>query len=135
MELTTFMLADAAEVANGKLYVHGGQWDRIAAQSFPTTHASLAVVVVVRVEYTDAHKEHRLEVFLELDGEPVGPRAEGGFQAGHAPTQKHGAAMFMPLAMTFAGLKFESPGRYEWVLRVSEQIERRLPMELALVKK
>lgn len=128
------MLADAATVADGKLYIHGGQWDRIQAQTFPATHPSLAVALIIRVEYTDALKEHEISVHLEIDGEPTGPRAEGGFQTGHAPQTAPGAASFVPLALTFPGVQFTGPGRYEWVVTLDGEAKTRLPMEVSARK-
>ncbi len=44
--LTTAMLADAAQVQGGKLFVLGGGFDTISAQSLPVVHRSLAVALV-----------------------------------------------------------------------------------------
>ena len=38
MKLKSAMLADAARVAENKLYVFGGQWDRVYTHSFTTNH-------------------------------------------------------------------------------------------------
>jgi len=124
------MLADAARVAEGKLYVFGGQWDRIFTSSFPTTHASLAVVLVIEVPYDEALVDHRLAVYLERDGVATGSRLEGRLNVGHPPTTKRGAPLFVPITMTFNAVRFDSAGRYEFVVQLDDTPVERIPLEL-----
>lgn len=124
------MLADAATVLGGKIYVFGGQWDRMFANSFPTTHPSLAVVLVIEVDYNEALEDHGFLVYLERDGETIGPRIEGSLNVGHPPTTKRGASAFVPLALTFNMVKFEDPGRYEFVVELDGNPVERIPLEL-----
>jgi hypothetical protein len=70
MELSTAMVADAAHVAGGKMYILGGQWDRLTVANFPAQHPAMAVVLVLKIEYTEALTDHRLTVELTLDGAP-----------------------------------------------------------------
>src|SRR5262245_48959338 len=135
MELTTAMLADGAQqaVPGGKLYILGGQWDRLMVQTFPAQHPAMAVVLVLRVEYSEALDRHQLEVELTLDGEPQNIKATGQVVTGHAPGQIRGTPSFVPLALQFNNLVFEAPGRYEWVVRVDEQELGRLPIEVVQI--
>lgn len=115
MQATTAMLADAARVESGKLYVHGGGWDRIMALNFPTTHASLAVALVFRIEYDEALEDIPITITLETeDGVAIGPRVEGAINAGHPPGTARGAPTFHPLAITLTALQFDAPGRYQF---------------------
>ena len=91
MELTTAMLADAAQVAGGKLYVLGGQWDRLMVAGFPAVHPAMAVVLVIRVEYTEAPQTFQLHAGLTLDGQPQDAQASGQLATGHSPGQAAGA--------------------------------------------
>ena len=63
MELTTAMLADGAQQApGGKLYILGGQWDRLTVPSFPAQHPTMAVVLVLRIRiHSEALDQHHLE--------------------------------------------------------------------------
>jgi hypothetical protein len=131
MELTTLMLADAAQqTPDGKLHVLGGQWDRLVTASLPITHPSLAIVLVVRVEYTEALERHDLRVELVKDGEPVGPAVSGHLQIGHPPTLTRGAAQSAALALTFSQVTFTSTGRYEWVVRIDDEVHGSTPLEV-----
>ena len=130
MELTTAMLADGAHQVGGKLYVLGGQWDRLAVSNFPAQHPTLAVVLVLKVEYSEALDRHNLNVQLTLDGQPLDAKAAGDLITGHAPGQARGAPSFVPMALTFNNLVFETPGRYEWVVAVDKAELARVPIEV-----
>ncbi len=126
------MLADGAQqvVPGGKLYILGGQWDRLMVPNFPAQHPTMAVVLVIKVEYTEALDRHHLEVQLMLDGQPQNVGAVGDMITGHAPGQARGAPTFVPMALTFNNLVFEGPGRYEWVITVDGNELGRLPIEV-----
>jgi|GEM_PF-1937959 hypothetical protein len=132
MKLQSAMLADAARVAEAKLYVFGGQWDRIYAHSFPATHAALTVVLVIEVSYSEALTDHRLRVALMRDGVPLGPEARGVINVGHAPGTTPGAPSYVPITLPFTGIVFERPGRFEWVVSINEEPVGSIPLEVAL---
>jgi hypothetical protein len=131
MELTTLMLADAAQQTNdGKVHVLGGQWDRIVTAALPTTHPSLAVVLAVRVEYSEAMERHEIRVELTKDGALVGPAVQGHIQVGHPPTLTRGASQSTAIALTFPLVTFPESGRYEWTVRIDNQVHGSIPLEV-----
>jgi hypothetical protein len=132
MKLQSAMLADAARVAESKLYVFGGQWDRIYTHSFPATHAALTVVLVIEVSYSEALTDHHLRVALMRDGAPLGPEARGVINVGHAPGTTPGAPSYVPITLPFAGILFEHPGRFEWVVTINDEPVGSIPLEVAL---
>src|ERR1700733_3012394 len=109
MELTTAMLADGAHVAGGKLYVLGGQFDRLLVASFPARHPTMAVVIVLQVEYSEAMRTVELGVNLTLDGQPCNVNAVTQFATGHAPDTVRGAPAFVPIALPFNNVGFTAP--------------------------
>lgn len=131
MELTTAMLADGAHSVGGKLYVLGGQWDRLSVASFPAQHPAMALVLVLRVEYTEALSRIHLKIELTLDGQSCDVGAEAGFETGHAPGTAQRAPTFVPLAVPFANVPFAAPGRYEWVITANGAELGRVPLEVA----
>lgn len=132
MELTTAMLADGAQQGpGGKLYILGGQWDKLIVPNFPAQQPTMAVVLVLRVEYSEALDTHQLEIELTLDGASKDAKATAQFVTGHAPGQGRGTPSFVPLAITFNNLMFEIPGRYEWVVRADGEAVGRVPIEVA----
>jgi hypothetical protein len=130
MELTTAMMADGAHVANGKLYVLGGQWDRLGAVSFPTQHPAMALVLVIKVEYNEAMAPHTFEALLTIDGRAQGINATGQLTTGHAPGLALGAPTFVPMALPFNNVTFDGPGRYEWMISVDGNELGRVPIDV-----
>lgn len=130
------MLADGARLGqDGKVYVFGGQWDRIFAPAIPANHPTMAVVLVLQVEYSEALKEHHLELTLRrADGEPAGPRAMARFNVGHPAGMDPGAPLSVPLALEQQGIVFDSYGRYEWLVEVDGVELGRLPISVAPVQ-
>ena len=96
MKLQSAMLADAARVADNKLYVFGGQWDRVFTHAFPAAHAGLTVVLVIEVSYAEALTDHHLRVALMCDGKSAGAEARGLINVGHAPGTTPGSIARWP---------------------------------------
>ena len=90
----------------------------------------MALVLVIRVEYTEALHMIDLVVDLTLDGEPRGVGARARFETGHAPGSTHGAPSFVPIAIPFANVPFTAPGRYEWVITAGNSELGRIPLEV-----
>lgn len=132
MKLKTAMIADAARVADNKLYVFGGQWDRIYTHSFPAAHHGLTVVLVIEVDYSEALTDHHLRVSLMRDGEAMGAEARGLINVGHAPGTTPGAPSFVPIALPFESVQFDRGGRYEWVIAINDEPMGSIPLEVAL---
>lgn len=130
MDLTTAMLADGAQLVEGKLYVLGGQWDRITVPKFPAQHPSLAVVLVIKVEYNEAPRTFNLNIELLLDGQDAGVKAIGHMAVGHAAGLTHGAPQFAPIAITFNNLQFERSGRYDWVISIDGDPLGQIPLDV-----
>lgn len=126
------MLADAARVAENKLYVFGGQWDRIYTHAFPALHSALSVVLVIEVSYAEALTDHHLKVALMRDGEATGPEARGVINVGHAPGTTPGAPAYVPIALPFEALQFHQAGRYEWVVSLNDEPVGFIPLEVTL---
>jgi len=132
MKLQSAMLADAARVAEQKLYVFGGQWDRLYTHAFPATHAGLTVVLVIEVSYSEALTDVHLRVTLMLDGAAVGPEARGLINVGHAPGSTPGAPSYVPVTLPFEMVQFDQAGRYEWVVTLNDEAMGSIPLEVAL---
>lgn len=132
MKLQSAMLADAARVADNKLYVFGGQWDRLLTLAFPAAHAALTVVLVIEVSYSEALADHHLRVALMRDGEPIGPEARGLINVGHAPGTTLGAPSYVPVTLPFEQIVFERAGRYEWAVTLNDEPVGSIPLEVSL---
>ena len=114
------ILADMAQVADGKLYILGAGWHFTSAPTGPC-----AIALIVDVDWDQTNKTH--EFVLELadaDGKPVmlpGPdgtfaplRVGGALEAGRPPGARPGAITSVPLAVNFGPLPLEGEKQYQW---------------------
>jgi len=132
MDVTTAMLADAAALADGKLYVHGGGWDNIYTAEVPTTHPALALVLIFHLSWHEANEDIplRLELVDEDDRHPV-TRGEGKMRTGTPPQVKKGADLYYPFAQMFYGLQFPKLGRYVFRVASGGQVLASLPLTVS----
>jgi hypothetical protein len=115
----SLMLADHAQVADGKLYIAGGGWSVTGPDPIP-----FAIALDIKVPWHAINIEHRfLLELLDADGRPVdvetpeGPaamRIEGTFQATPAPGVKPGVSIDVPVAFNLPPQAIPPGGRYEW---------------------
>lgn len=133
-------LADSVQAADGKLYVLGAGWNRLAAGGFPARHDRVGIGVIVTLEGGDAG-EHHLELSL-LDARlrPVAlfvdPDGTQQF-ALHASFQTQGVpggpvGMAVPMALNLDGLTFPEPGTYAFSLGVDGAETERMPFQVDL---
>jgi len=123
----TMLLADFAQVSDGKLTVVGGGWSLTGPEPVP-----FGIAILIRVPWDQANQRHvmRLEL-LDADGQPVEMETEEGqqqvvffddvpFEVGRPAGLKPGTPLDFPVAVNSVPLPLE-PGRYEWRLTIDEQ--------------
>jgi hypothetical protein len=133
MEVISAMMADAATAFNGKLYVHGGGWDSLIVRQFPAAHPSLAVVLLLSADATEAPGtgEFRIQL-VDEDGSDAGVGAAATIGIGLGPFYKPGQNSLFPLAIPFNEVRFEKPGMYEFRLFWNgEQLASSVPFSVA----
>jgi hypothetical protein len=119
MRVTTSLLADAATVCDGKLYVHGAGWDRINSPVVPVTHPGIAVVLVLEVDpATEDQQGVEIRLMDESDTPIMGVTGHVGISA--PPTITPGTLTNLPLAVTFRSVPFPHVGTYRFVLLVND---------------
>jgi hypothetical protein len=117
MEVLSAMLADAATAFNGKLYVHGGGWDSLVVRQFPASHPSMALVVLLSADASEAPGTGEFRVQLvDEDGNDAGVGAAAVMGLGHGPLYRPGQQSLAPITIPFNGIRFEKPGTYEFRL-------------------
>ncbi|HEX4690198.1 MAG TPA: hypothetical protein VH276_05870 [Solirubrobacteraceae bacterium] len=125
----TLLLADSAQVADGKLYLLGGGWNITGPQPTP-----FALAMLIEVPWDRANEEHQLRVeCLDADGalvlvsqsdEGEQPLAfEARFEIGRPPGIKRGAPLNVPLAINLPPQQFVPNSRYEWRLSINGQTD------------
>jgi hypothetical protein len=66
-EIDYLLVADRAEVVNGKLYLMGGSWDRISPASFPH-RMLLGIALGVRIPFAHTDDQHTVAIELQHEG-------------------------------------------------------------------
>ncbi|RMH75359.1 MAG: hypothetical protein D6683_11445 [Actinomyces sp.] len=113
------LLADAAEVADGKIFVLGGGLTVIGPRPQP-----LAVVIRIEVPWDRANIAHRWHLELvDEDGAPVtvGERpvgVRGRFEAGRPAGLRPGTPLSVPVAVNFPTLPVTGGRSYTWQLAI-----------------
>jgi Family of unknown function (DUF6941) len=132
------LLSDAVQTVDGKLYILGAGWNRLAAGGFPARHDRLGLAVHLTVEPGD-EGEHNVEVTLLGPNEqplPLFTDPNGAEQFSiHASFQTQMpddgfGEVAVPLALNLDGLAFPGPGTYAVSIRVDGTEAERLPFRV-----
>lgn len=118
------MLADYAQVAEGKLNVIGGGWSVTGPEPCP-----FAIAGLFEIPWTMANREHRFRFeLIDVDGNavvvetPHGPQEiffEGGFAIGEGVPLPPGSSQTVPFALNGSALPLAPGNRYEWRLSIN----------------
>jgi hypothetical protein len=113
----TFLLCDAAQVANGKLYVLGGGWARLTAETLPV-HRAFDIAIRVVVPWTETNRKHGFDLQLvDEDGKcllETPARAE--VTVGRPATVREGTDQAVPMTIRLPSVRLEREGRYAFTL-------------------
>lgn len=119
----TMLLCDAAQVADGKLYILGGGWSLTGPAPAPS-----AIAVKIEIDWHEAVTSHHWELWLEnADGQPVtletpdGPQMveiRGDFEVGRPEGIPEGSPIDLPLAVNLGPIPLEPGSRYNWRLSI-----------------
>jgi hypothetical protein len=120
MQSEWLILADAAQVNNGKLYIMGGGWDVLTVnQTFPVTQY-LGLAASFKIPWSETNQKHEIEVRIvtEDEGElaKIAAQLEVGRPAG-IPVGTDQRAQFaanLPIS-------FEKPGLFAIVTKIEGQ--------------
>ncbi|HLI14611.1 MAG TPA: hypothetical protein VKV23_00980 [Acidimicrobiales bacterium] len=124
----TMLLCDAAQVADGKLYILGGGWSLIGPEPMPS-----AVAMKLDVDWTEIDRTHHWELYLvDEDGQPViletedGPQpveVRGDFEVARPVEVPAGSPIDVALALNFGPLPLAPGARYTWRLTIDGETE------------
>jgi hypothetical protein len=136
----TMLLADYAQVADGKLTVVGGGWSITGPDPVP-----FGIAILVHVPWDQANRRHLLRLeLLDTDGKPVVIDTEDGdetpivffddieFEVGRPAGIKPGTPLELPLSINSGPLPLDPGGRYEWRLSIDGETDDdwRLPFSV-----
>lgn len=122
----TLLLADSAQVADGKVYILGGGWSFISPG-----FASMAVAAVVEVPWDKADDRHQFVLSLldedgmpypvpQADGTTTSINVNGEFAVGRPEGSVPGSSVHFPIALNFNGVPLQPDMRLVWSLGIGE---------------
>ena len=116
------ILADAAEVVGGKLYLMGGGWDRLTVNSQPAKK-NLAVALALRVPWHETNRQHAFQIDMtDEDGAQV-VSVNGATEVGRPAGIPAGQPQLAQFVVNFDAT-FEKLGTYVITARVNDSQER-----------
>jgi len=137
------LLCNHAESVNNLLYISGGGIGStlVPPGTNPPYIVSLAMGIMVTVPWNLSNQQHELDVQLVTeDGQPVlvpslpdsmqPVHVRLAFNVGRPPTITIGDDQQVCLAANLPGLPLATLGKYEFIIRVDGDNERRLPFRL-----
>ncbi len=134
MRLTSAMLADAAQVQNGKLYVLGGGFDTISVRSVPAGHPNLSLAMVAEVGPDEHQRDLDLLItLLDEDGNPLGVEAKGRLRVGAPPNLPPGSPTIVPIVTPFHNITFPEAKGYAFVVTLNDTELARIKFRVVLL--
>lgn len=110
MEIQYALIADHAEIVNGKLYLMGGGWDRFHAREAPL-NLPMAVAAGFRIGWEETNVRHTVTITIEDDDGKELARVNGTIQVGRPASLPAGSTQLSQLAVNLP-LRVEAFGGF-----------------------
>ncbi|MGI8925985.1 MAG: DUF6941 family protein [Tepidiformaceae bacterium] len=124
IDIDFVILADWAQVVAGKLYLQGGGWDTLTAQSFPHQQ-NIAVAVGLKVPWGATNQKYTVTINVVNEDTQAGLiRLEGQLESGRPPGIAPGADQLVTMALNSAGA-IPSAGSYLVTASINGEERRR----------
>lgn len=104
------IIADRAEVVNGKLYMMGGGWDRLYVVDF-TQQQSISIATAILVPWNATNQIHSLAIRIETQDANELAALGLNFNTGRPPTLGQAESQRVVLAFQLA-IRLPAPGTY-----------------------
>jgi uncharacterized protein DUF6941 len=131
-----FLIADSAQVADGKLYVLGGGWERLTVQQVPVTR-TVEIATRIIVAWTETNRPLTFELQLVTeDGEALlNPAATPSVTVGRPVHLREGSDQAVPLVLKVNGVALKQAGRYVFTLSYDGEVVARTAFEVVVGKR
>ncbi|MGE0058551.1 MAG: hypothetical protein AB7P33_05025 [Dehalococcoidia bacterium] len=118
------ILADAAEIVAGKLYLMGGGWDALTVPQFPVTKQT-GLAASFSIPWDDTNHRHEVEIeMITQDGEQVA-KMNVTLEAGRPAGIDIGSEQRVQVAANLP-LEFKTPGVFAIVSRIAGREDARV---------
>lgn len=133
MQLQYAFLADLVQVNQGKLYVLGGDIDRLSVQEFPC-NPRLSLVQKFMLEPGELDRPHTFTVtVMDEDGKKVFAADQEIKVERNAQNESWRHQGFLLPAEFIGAIKFEKPGDYSFEILVDKINVKSLPLHISLI--
>ena len=124
MRVEWIIMADSAEVVNGKLYLMGGGWDQLVVnQQFPTQQ-NISIAVSFSVGWDETNMRQPMEIRIEdMEGKQLA-RVNGEIEAGRPRGIAPGQSQRVQFAFKLP-LRFEKPDTYSVTAYINDEMADR----------
>jgi hypothetical protein len=131
-----FLIADSAQVADGKLYVLGGGWERLTVPNIPVSR-NIDIATRVIVSWTETNRPLTFELQLVTeDGEALlNPAATPSVTVGRPVHLREGSDQAVPLVLKVNGVSLKQAGRYAFILTYGGEEVARTAFEVVIGKR
>ena len=132
MDVTLAVLADYANISQeGKLNIMG-VFDAIYAETFPTIHPEMKLVVQYEAGAADGQAVHEIEIqLMDADGrKPMVVNGQVGVGEVHA-----GFPVKANSVLNIRNVQFESPGDFVFNILVDGVVKHQLPLKVLRLAK
>jgi Family of unknown function (DUF6941) len=119
MKIETALLADSAQVANGKLFILGGGWSLYRSGVYPVA-IQMAVAFLMSFNSGEVGSNYPMVVTIADEaGVPIAPSVQGQLQVGPPPPEvPQGSAIKIPIVANIMTLQIPRAGKYAIDIRV-----------------
>lgn len=126
MHVDWLILADAAQIVGGKLYLMGGGWDVLAVNSGFPIRRHCGMAAAFRVPWNEANQVHNVEIEIADQDGNVLVNVAGQLEVGRPPGIPQGHEQRAQLAIDL-DLELKGPGTYVIVARIQGKESARVP--------
>jgi hypothetical protein len=133
MELDYAMLADAAQVAEGKTFILGGGITILWRNQYPAPIACTLVMYLTH-HRAESGTEHHLAIrFTDADGNPVLPELRADIGVGEAPPHlPTNVTLGAPVVIPFPPIPvLQRPGSYAIEILIDDRHVKSIPVAVA----
>ncbi len=123
-EVEFLILADRAEVLNGKLYMMGGGWEQIGVTDF-SAPVPVSLTVSIQVPWHATNRQHTWGLSVQTQDGADLTELEGNFALGRPPLLEEGASQRAMFAMMLP-VTLPSAGTFVIVARINGEESRRI---------
>ena len=126
MEVEWLILGDYVHVADGKLYLQGGGWERLTVNNGFPTKRMVGIATSILVPWDETNQTGNLEIEVQTEDGQLLAKINGQLKVGRPPDHPPGMSQRSQVAANLM-LEFKTAGSYVIIARLEEQEMKRTP--------